>query len=235
VRHNGLSGLSGLVTEVVQAAGDAGARWILDLCNGIVEEGGVPGGWGSGVVLPVCGGGGDPMECGSCGGIELLGHAVRVVEGIFGRGVRRRIGIDGVRFGFVGGGGATGAVFVAGRMRGDFGVEGGRLCFGFVDLGRAFGGVPGGVVGWAVRGLGVGEWLVSAVMSVCAGAGTVVGAVFGDSGGFGVRVGVRQGSGLGPLLFVIVMEAMSGEFRVALPWELLCAGGLAVVAEAEGG
>jgi len=31
------------------------------------------------------------------------------------------------------------------------------------------------------------------------------------------------------------MEAMSGEFGVALPWELLCAGGLAVVAEAEEG
>ena len=36
-----------------------------------------------------------------------------------------------------------------------------------------------------------------------------------------------------PLLFVIVVEAMSGEFGVALPWELLCADGLAVVAETE--
>jgi len=33
-------------------------------------------------------------------------------------------------------------------------------------------------------------------------------------------------------MFVIVMEAVSGEFRVALPWGLLCADGLAVVAEA---
>jgi len=39
---------------------------------------------------------------------------------------------------------------------------------------------------------------------------------------------VHQGSALSPLLFVIVMEAIS---RVALPWELLYADDLAVIAE----
>jgi len=41
---------------------------------------------------------------------------------------------------------------------------------------------------------------------------------------------VHQGSALSPLLFVIVMKALSGEVGVALPWEL-CADGLAVVAD----
>ena len=36
-------------------------------------------------------------------------------------------------------------------------------------------------------------------------------------------MGMHQGSALSPLLFVIVMEAISREFRVALPWELLYA------------
>jgi len=35
------------------------------------------------------------------------------------------------------------------------------------------------------------------------------------------------------LLFVIVMETISREFRVALPWELLYADDLAVIAETE--
>ena len=48
-----------------------------------------------------------------------------------------------------------------------------------------------------------------------------------------VKVGMHQGSGLSPLLFVIVMEAISREFRVALPWELLYADDLAVIAETE--
>ena len=44
---------------------------------------------------------------------------------------------------------------------------------------------------------------------------------------------MHQGSALSPLLFVVVMEALSGEFRVALPWELLYADGLVVMAETE--
>ena len=66
------------------------------------------------------------------------------------------------------------------------------LCLGFVDLERAFGGVPGEVMGWVMRGLGVGEWLASAVMSVCTGARTVVGAVCGNGRGFEVEAGVQH-------------------------------------------
>ena len=68
--------------------------------------------------------------------------------------------------------------------------------------------------------LGVEEWLV-------------VRTVYGNSKRFEVKVGMHQGSALSPLLFVIVMEAISREFRVALPWELLYADDLAVMAETE--
>ena len=50
---------------------------------------------------------------------------------------------------------------------------------------------------------------------------------------FEVKVGMHQGSALSPLLFVIVMEEISREFRVALPWELLYADDLAVIAETQ--
>ena len=48
-----------------------------------------------------------------------------------------------------------------------------------------------------------------------------------------VKVGVHQSSALSPLLFVIVMADISREFRVALPWELLYADDLVVIAETE--
>ena len=38
---------------------------------------------------------------------------------------------------------------------------------------------------------------------------------------FNVTVGVHQGSVLSPLLFIIVMEALSQEFQTGCPWELL--------------
>jgi len=70
-------------------------------------------------------------------------------------------------------------------------------------------------------------------MSMYTGAKTVVRTVYGNSNGFEVKVGMHQGSALSPLLFVMVMEALYREFRVALPWELLYADDLVVTAETE--
>ena len=102
-----------------------------------------------------------------------------------------------------------------------------------MDLEKAFDRVPREVISWAMCKLGVEEWLVSAVMSMYSGAKTVVRTVYGNSKSFEVKVGMHQGSALSPLLFLIVMEATSREFSVALPWELLYAVDLAVIAERE--
>jgi len=107
------------------------------------------------------------------------------------------------------------------------------LYFGFMDLEKAFDRVPREVISWAMRKLGVEEWLVLAVMSMYMGAKTVVRIVHGNSKGFEVKVSMHQGSALSPLLFMIVMEAISREFRVAVAWELLYADDLAVIAETE--
>ena len=47
---------------------------------------------------------------------------------------------------------------------------------------------------------------------------------------FDVKVGVHQGSVLSPLLFIIVLEALSREFRTSSPWELLYADYLVIIA-----
>jgi len=49
---------------------------------------------------------------------------------------------------------------------------------------------------------------------VCTGAKTV----YDNSNGFQIKVDMHHGSALSPLLFVIVMEALSREFRVVLPY-----------------
>ena len=55
----------------------------------------------------------------------------------------------------------------------------------------------------------------------------------GESDSFEVKVGVYQGSVLRPLLFIIVMEALSTMFHVGLPWELFYADDLCLLAETE--
>jgi len=116
-------------------------------------------------------------------------------------------------------------------MQEKFRAKGKKLCFGFVGLEKVSDRVPREVIRWVMHKLGVEEWLVLAVMSVYTNAKrkTVVRTVYGNSNG----VGMHQGSALSPLLFAIVMEALSREFRVALPWELLYTDDLVVIAETE--
>ena len=56
----------------------------------------------------------------------------------------------------------------------------------------------------------------------------------GESGSFEVKVGVHQGSVLSPLLFIMVLEALSNEFCVGVPWELFYVDDLCLIAETEG-
>ena len=50
---------------------------------------------------------------------------------------------------------------------------------------------------------------------------------------FEVKVGVHQGSVLSSLLFTIVLEALTQHFGCGLPWELLHADDLVIIAESE--
>ena len=69
----------------------------------------------------------------------------------------------------------------------------------FVDLEKAFDRVPRKVIWWALR-----KRVDSARSRVCVGEGY--------SEEFEVKVGVHQGSILNPLLFIILLEALSREF-----------------------
>jgi len=91
-------GLSGLEAEMIQATGDIGTQWILDLHNGIVKEVCIPEDWKSSVILPIYKWKGDPMECGSYRGIKLLAHAMTVVERIFEYRMQQQIDVDDMQF-----------------------------------------------------------------------------------------------------------------------------------------
>ena len=98
-----------------------------------------------------------------------------------------------------------------------------------MDLEKAFDRVPREVVRWALRRLGVDEWLIRTVMAVYTEACTVVRTDAGLSERFEVKVGLHQGSVLSPL-FAAVMDVVSSEARSGLPSELLYADDLVIMA-----
>ena len=74
---------------------------------------------------------------------------------------------------------------------------------------------------WALRNLGVNEWLIRTVMALYTEACTIVRTDAGLCESFQVKVGLHQGSVLSPLLFAAVMDVVSSVARSGLPSELL--------------
>jgi len=201
-----------------------------------VKEECIPEDWKPSVVLPINKGKGDQKECESYKGIKLLEHAMRVVERILQHRIRQQIDTEDMQFGFMKGKGTTNRILkflIIRQMQENYRAKGKKLYLGFVHLEKVFYRVPRKLITWATRKLGVKEWLVLAVISMYNGAKTVVRTVCGNSNGSEVNVGMHQGSALSPLLFVIVMESLSREFRVALPWEFLYTDDLVVIAKTE--
>jgi hypothetical protein len=226
------AGPSGVGAEMLKASGDVGVKWVTDLCNAIIQEGKIPDDWKKSWMVNVYKGKGDALECGSYRGIKLLDHVMKVLERVIEKKVRSKVVINDMQFGFRPGRGTTDAIFIVRQVQERY-LEKKDLWMAFVDLEKAFDRVPREIVWWALRRLGVEEWLVTVIRAMYDGVTTAVRMKDGESGRFEVKVGVHQGSVLSPLLFIMVLEALSKEFCVGLPWELFYADDLCLIAETE--
>ena len=160
---------------------------------------------------------------------------MKVYERVLEKRLRQQVVIGSMQFGFMLGKGTTDTIFTVRQLQEKHLSKRKELYFGFVNLEKAFNQVPREVVRWALRKAGVEEWLVRAVMALFVDARTFVQMASGDSESFKVKVGVHQGSVLSPLLFIIVMDVLSREASEGLPWEVLFADDMALMAESEQG
>jgi len=190
---------------MLKASGDVGIQWVTDLCNKIVQEGKIPSDWRKSWMVKVYKGKGD----GSYRGIKLLDHAMKVLERVIENRVKSKVCINDMQFGFRSGRGTTDAIFIVRQIQERFLEKKKDLWMAFVDLEKAFDRVPREVVWWALRRLGVEEWLVKVIRAMYEGMTTAVKTNDGESDGIEVKVGLHQGSVLSPLLFIIVLEALS--------------------------
>ena len=101
-----------------------------------------------------------------------------------------------------------------------------------MDLEKAFDNrVPRAVLEWSLREHIVDDWLIKVIMSMYKNARSLV-RVNGKLGEeFEVKLGVHQGSVLSPILFAIVLKALYQGFSAGLPWELLYADNLVIMAD----
>ena len=141
------------------------------------------------------------------------------------------VSIDDSWFGFIPGRGTTDAILLVLQLQEKYLAVNKRLYMGFVDLEKAFDRVPRKVIWWALRKLGVEEWIVRLVQEIYANAGSRVCVGEGFSQEIEVTVRVHQRSLRSPLLFIIALKALSCEFRAGISWEDLYADDLVIIAD----
>ena len=224
-------GPSGIVVEMIRAAGDMGTSMIRDLAVAIIHDGKVPSDWEQSFIVCLYKEKGDALERGNYRGLKLTEQVMKILERIVDGLIRKLVSIDNSQFGFVPGRGTTDAIFVVRQLQEKYLAANKRLYMAFVDLEKAFDRVPRKVIWWALRKLGVEEWIVRLVQGMYANARSRVRVGEGYSEEFEVKVSVHQGSVLSPLLFIIVLEALSREFRSGVPWEDLYADDLVIITE----
>ena len=156
---------------------------------------------------------------------------MKLLERVLDSFIPEMVDIDAMQFGFVPGRGTTGAIFIIRQLQEKYITANKPLYFAFVDLEKAFDRVPRKVLWWALRSLGVEEWAVRVIQGLNTDVKSRVRVNGQYSKEFGVGVGVHQGSVLSPLLFILVLEALSRQFRTGVPWELLYADDLAVMTD----
>ncbi len=224
-------GPSGIIVEMIHAAGDTAASMIRDLAISISRDCKIPVDWEESFIVCLYKGKGDSLDRGNYRGLKLTEQVMKIIERILDVIIRDMVSIDDSQFGFVPGRGTTDAIFVVRQLQEKFLAANKRLHMAFVDLEKAFDRVPRKVIWWAMRKLHVDEWVIRLVQGMYANARSRVRVGDGLSEEFQVRVGVHQGSVLSPLLFIIVLEALSLEFRAGVPWEDLYADDLIIITD----
>jgi hypothetical protein len=129
------AGPSGIVVEMVKAAGDTAASMILDLIDAIIRDGKVPSNWEQSFIVCLYKGKGDALDRGNYRGLKLTEQVMKVLERIVDRLIRQVVSIDESQFGFVPGRGTTDAIFVVRQLQEKYLAANKRL-HGFCGLGE---------------------------------------------------------------------------------------------------
>ena len=233
------AGPSGIIAEMLKSSGEECVELARQLVEVVFSSGEIPADWEESIILLTMGGelhltplqeqgwGTRPWQLpwpqAHRPGDEAGGKGVKQSS------MRNMVNIDEMQFGFVPGRGTTDAIFTVRQLQEKHIAANKRLYFSFVDLEKAFDRVPRKVLWWALRSLGVKEWAVRVVQGMYTNARSRVRVNGQYSEEFGMQVGVHQGSVLSPLLFILVQEALSREFRKGVPWELLYADDLILI------
>ena len=194
------AGPSDIVAEMLKPVGEAGAEEVRDLVENIISEGCIPTDCQESFIVNLY------LNIGNYRGLKLIEQVMKVLERVVEGLIRQRVEIDEMHCGFMSGRGTTDAILLYVSYRRSTSLPTSPSAWPSL---KAFDRVPRDVIWWAMHKLCIDEWLVRLVQSMYKDVRSRVRVGDGYSEEFGVGVGFHQGSVLSPLLFIIVLEALS--------------------------
>ena len=123
------AGPSGIIIEMIKAAGDKNAEELTVLVSRIVVGGIVPSDWNLSFIINLFKGKGDALLRGNYRGLKLKEQAMKVMEHILNTFIRNVISIDGMQFSFMPGRSTIDAIFILRQLQAKFLGKGKKYVF----------------------------------------------------------------------------------------------------------
>ena len=121
--------------------------------------------WEESIITPLYKSKGVALERGNYQGLKLLDQVMKVLQRVV-ENFLWQVHIHDMQFGFMPGCSTTDVIFIVRQLQEKFYAVNKTLYMVFVDLEKAFDQVPRRVICWALRKLGVYEWLVRLIQSI---------------------------------------------------------------------
>ena len=195
---------------------------IVEAFNNIIMTNKMPNDWRKSRMVSIFKGKGDVLACNNYSGFKLMSRTMKIWERIIEARLREKTKIADNQFGFRSGKSTTEPIFAL-RMLQKKNRQKKELHMVFVDPEKACDRVPGKLIWWSLRKKRVPEAYIKIIRDMYEDCQTQVTTREGNTEYFNVNVGLRQGSTISPLLFIIIMDVLASEIDTESPWAMLFA------------